>query len=234
MEQISFIIPAFNEERLLGPCIDSIRSECPLAHEIIVVDNNSTDLTAEIANLHGTKLIHEPIKGVVRARQAGFLAATGDLLVFIDADSELPQGWLAIMLKTMAKPGVVSCSGPLIFHDLSLTKRILTSMFYTVGVVISWFLPMVQGGNFVARRVALELINGFDSSIEFYGEDTMTAIRMANIGTIKFVPGLFLWSSGRRMTAEGFFVIGCRYIANYFWMQITGKAWTANYRDIRL
>lgn len=230
---ISFVIPAYNEEALLASCIASIVVEMNTDYEIIVVDNGSTDLTADIARYFSTKVISEPTKGVVWARQAGYAEAQGDLIAFIDADSEVPNGWLAIMLRAMSDNRVVACSGPLVYTDMNLAKRIMTSAFYTIGSLLSRILPMVQGGNFVARKSALKAVDGFDTSIEFYGEDTKTAIRLSRVGRVAFVPGMFVWSSARRLNAEGFLTIGARYLINYLWMQLTGRAWSKSYRDVR-
>ena len=231
---ISFVIPAFNEEALLDDCLNSIAAEmASVDHEVIVVDNSSTDQTANIARIHGAKVISAPIKGVVWARQAGFEAADGHLIAFIDADSQLPTGWLGVMQKVMHNPKAVACSGPLVFNHLGLGKRILTAIFYSIGVLISKAFPMVQGGNCVIRRDALRRVGGFDTSVEFYGEDTRTAMRMAKVGKVCFVPGMFVWSSARRMEQEGFARIGARYVVNYFWMLITGRPWSIEHDDHR-
>ena len=80
---LSIVIPAFNEELLITHCLDSI-SESMIAnqgagftHEIIVVDNNSTDKTAELAKHAGANVVFEPINQIGRARNAGAAAATG-------------------------------------------------------------------------------------------------------------------------------------------------------------
>jgi glycosyltransferase involved in cell wall biosynthesis len=91
--KISVIIPAFNEERLLGQSLTAIKdamavfSERGWDSELIVCDNNSTDRTAEIARAAGAQLVFEPFNQIARARNAGAAAASGDWLVFIDADS---------------------------------------------------------------------------------------------------------------------------------------------------
>ena len=90
---ISIVIPAFNEERLLGASLAEIRAAAGAferrgwAVEVIVCDNNSTDRTAEIARAAGARVVFEPVNQIARARNAGAAAATGDWLVFVDADS---------------------------------------------------------------------------------------------------------------------------------------------------
>ena len=91
--KISIVIPAFNEERLLGASLAKIRdaaqafSRRAWAVELIVCDNNSTDKTAEIARSAGATVVFEPVNQIARARNCGAAAATGDWLVFVDADS---------------------------------------------------------------------------------------------------------------------------------------------------
>lgn len=91
--KISIVIPAFNEERLLGGSLASIRAAAAAfvrrgwEVEVIVCDNNSTDRTAEIARSAGAEVVFEPVNQIARARNCGAAAATGDWLVFVDADS---------------------------------------------------------------------------------------------------------------------------------------------------
>jgi len=91
--KISIVIPAFNEERLLGESLAQIKAAAgafaargwPV--ELIVCDNNSTDRTAEIARAAGATVVFEPVNQIARARNSGAAAATGDWLIFVDADS---------------------------------------------------------------------------------------------------------------------------------------------------
>jgi len=91
--KISIVIPAFNEERLLAEslkCINKSRTAFERAgfeSELIVCDNNSTDRTAEIARAAGATVVFEPVNQIGRARNTGAAAASGEWLLFIDADT---------------------------------------------------------------------------------------------------------------------------------------------------
>ncbi len=91
--KISIVVPAFNEERLLGESLAQIKNAAraftPLGWEweLIVCDNNSTDKTAEIARANGAHVVFEPINQIARARNCGAAAASGDWIIFVDADS---------------------------------------------------------------------------------------------------------------------------------------------------
>ena len=91
--KLSIIVPAFNEEKLLGETLASIRNSLigladGWTSEILVCDNNSTDRTAEIARAAGATVVFEPVNQIARARNAGAAQASGDWLVFVDADSQ--------------------------------------------------------------------------------------------------------------------------------------------------
>jgi len=92
---------------------------------------------------------------------------------------------------------------------------------------------MVQGGNFVLRRDALEKIGGFNTEIAFYGEDTDIARRMNAVGDVKFTFDLKMFSSARRLKNEGMMTIAARYTMNYLWTTFRKKPFTVAYSDIR-
>jgi glycosyltransferase involved in cell wall biosynthesis len=106
-ELISFVVPAYNEEALIASCLQAIVAETArTGHpaEIIVVNNNSTDRTREIAlSIPGVTVIDEPQRGLVPARRAGCLAAKGRLIANIDADTMVPEGWLDTVLAEFAR-----------------------------------------------------------------------------------------------------------------------------------
>jgi glycosyltransferase involved in cell wall biosynthesis len=230
---ISFVVPALNEEKLIARCIQSIICEAGnTTYEIIVVDNGSTDNTAVLAKLAGARVISETTKGLTRARQAGYLASQYDLIACIDADNVLPYGWLNEAMAAM-KFDVAVVSGPIFYLEFGLFKTIVTSLFYSIGSFISRWFPMVQGGNFIIRRSALDAIGGFDTSIDFYGEDTDIAYRVDKIGKVEFSADMWAYSSSRRADSEGLYVMGAKYITNFFWVHLFGHPFTEVSRDIR-
>lgn len=91
--RISVVVPAFNEQKLIGATLRSITEAGEVftqrgwETETVVCDNNSTDATAEMARAAGAVVVFEPVNQIGRARNTGAAAATGDWLVFVDADS---------------------------------------------------------------------------------------------------------------------------------------------------
>src|SRR6478609_2442449 len=89
---VSIVVPAFNEEKLIARTLDAIRAAAEAFvrrgwdTELIVCDNNSTDRTAALARAAGATVVFEPVNQIGRARNKGAEAASGDWLVFVDAD----------------------------------------------------------------------------------------------------------------------------------------------------
>jgi glycosyltransferase involved in cell wall biosynthesis len=258
--RLSFVVPAYNEEAYLPACLESILSQIDQRNpnlpegscEIIVVNNASTDRTREVALRYpGVTVVDEPRKGLTFARQAGFAASTGILIANVDADSRLTPGWIAKVLTTFAEAEasaarpeahrrLAAFSGPLVYYDLTPRQRVLVHVFYmtawTTYAINRYILrvgSMVQGGNFVVNRAALEAIGGFNTAISFYGEDTDIARRLNDVGEVRFTFDLKMSSSARRLKSEGMLTMAGRYSINYLWTTFFKRPFTDNYIDIR-
>src|ERR1035437_1050948 len=109
--KISLIIPAYNEEKYIGECLDYVfKNSDNKFFEIIVIDNKSTDKTGEIARKYkNVKVIYEERKGLTRARQRGFEEAQGDILAYIDADTHMPKGWAQMIISEFEKNNNIVC-----------------------------------------------------------------------------------------------------------------------------
>lgn len=243
--KLSFVIPAYNEEAHIGACLDSILREIknkPYEVEIVVANNASTDKTKEVAMSYpGVIVVDEPHKGMVWARHAAYAASSGDLLANIDADTRLTKGWVdKVMAEFTKKPKLVALSGPYIFYDMPWHVNFLQKIFYRLGYIlyiINRFIlrlgSMLQGGNFVVRREAIEKIGGYDTTIDFYGEDTDLARRLHYVGPVKFTFNLPMETTGRRLKHEGVIRMGIRYSLNYLWMIFFKKPYSKEYIDVR-
>jgi glycosyltransferase involved in cell wall biosynthesis len=242
---VSFVVPAYNEEALIASCLASIRAEISRAGcqaEIIVVNNNSTDGTRLIASsTPGVIVVDEPQRGLVQARRAGYLAASGKLIANIDADTMLTEGWLTTALSEFAdSPNLVALSGPFIHYDLPRSAQFAAAVFYRVAFVVYLLIrfvvragSMMQGGNFIVSRSALDAAGGFSSDFRFYGEDTDLARRLSKVGAVKFSLALRAFSSGRRFAGEGLVRAGLRYAVNYLWTICFKQPFTPTWLDFR-
>lgn len=244
--KVSFIIPAYNEEKVLPACLDSIYKEIKrnpgISFEVIVADNKSTDRTSEIVKKYpGAVVILEEKKGANCARQAAFLKSTGDMLASLDADTILPEGWVKRALGEFSKrPGLICISGPFIYYDTSLLTRLTVKMFYLAGLAISLVnkhifkvCSMIQGGNLMVKRAAMEKIGGFNTGIKFYGDDTDLARRLNRLGDVRFTFSMPIYASGRRLLGGGAIKTGIVYAANFLSVSYLKKPLSKKYSDFR-
>lgn len=233
---ISFIIPARNEEAYIGKAIEHILGQSSeLVKEIIVVDNNSTDKTSEIAaGYPKTKVLKETIPGTNRTRQRGVDVATGDIIAFIDADNWLAPDWSENALRLLSKPGVVAAAGVYRFRDIGKLGDFFTFLgFLLVAYPVYWLVhnilhlgSVVQGGNLVVWKKALDQIGGLDINYVFFGDDVNTGKRLRGIGRVLFSHRLVTLSSGRRFKNNGYFATVSRYFLNFVWVLLFNRPLT--------
>ncbi len=236
--KISVIIPAYNEERYLADCLESLLSARTAAvAEIFVVDNASTDRTAEIASgFAGVRVLREPRKGTTHARQRGINEARGDVLAFVDADVRVPKGWFERIERVFSAPGApVALSGPMYYPDASRYTRFMTAAYWYLLAYPAYLAArhMIVGGNFAATRAALLATGGFDPNIDFYGDDTDIARKLKKIGRIRFDLAFKVHGSSRRVKAEGLIRMAVKYAINFLWVSFAGKPFSRTYRDYR-
>ena len=222
---ISVIVCAYNEERLLPACLATLSRQSRPPDEIVVVNNASTDGTRAIAaSTPGVKVVDEPRKGLVIARETGRRHARGELLAFLDADCQAPGTWLERVeaeFGRRSRPAAVT--GCYRFHDWDFTGRLLIRLYdYTLAPATHFLAQRVlrmgavlYGGNFTVHRDALEAIGGFDTTIEFHGEDTNVGRRLAKVGTVVLSPRCFIYTSARRYKAMGRIRVLWLYTSNF-------------------
>jgi glycosyltransferase involved in cell wall biosynthesis len=237
---ISLIIPAYNEEGYIGPCLEAVFRHAPgKFKEIIVVDNASTDGTAMEAVKHaGVRVVRAEQKGLTCARQAGFEASSGALLAYIDADCRITPQWFSKAEALIHKyPHAVSWSGPALYYydapSWLWNLQLSLGWWLTAPLVYRCFGYLLQGGNFIVRREALEKIGGFDPKVVFYGEDTTLARRLHEVGKTIYAMDFYVLTSARRFLLEGYFRTNMHYVMNYLWPVLYGKPYHHQYTDMR-
>lgn len=194
--KFSVIIPARNEEKNVADAIASLKKQTISrdSYEIIVVDNDSSDATAQVARDAGAdRVVTEKKKGTNIARQRGVEGSTGEIVAFLDADCIAPPQWLETIEKDIR--GCAAVSGPYDYRFLGI-KKILNVV---VGDHIYPLIPlvlklifrrpagMIIGGNFAVQRQALEKIGGLPL-IEFWGDDATTAMIISRkAGRVRYI-----------------------------------------------
>jgi glycosyltransferase involved in cell wall biosynthesis len=208
------------------------------------VNNASTDATRAVAErIPGVRVVDEPTRGLVVARERGRLESTGDVLVYVDADCRAPIDWLARVERRLAgRPGLVALSGPYRFYDWDLRGRVLIRAYdFTLAPATQLLVKHVlrigtifYGGNFAVRRPALEAIDGFDVSIDFHGEDTNIGRRLFASGPVGLYYDCWVYTSARRYIALGRGAVFRLYVRNFTSELLHHRPRDTSHEDVRI
>lgn len=184
--RISVIVPAFNEERLIGESLHHIKAAMSaFSHrnwetELIVCDNNSTDRTAEMAQAAGATVVFEPVNQIARARNRGAQAATGDWLVFVDADS-YPSEELFDDVAEQIRSGRCLAGGCTIkLEGSSRTGNGITQLWNRVSRALRW-----AAGSFIfCETAAFRKVGGFNIEL-FASEEIDLSKRLKKLARVE-------------------------------------------------
>lgn len=180
---LSIIIPVFNEKDYLDECLASIAAQTISPTEVIVVDNNSTDGSDQIAQKYDfVKVIKEPKQGIVHARDSGFNKAKSNLIGRIDADTVLPADWVANILKFYENNNMsFALSGSCYYRNLKLTRHstyLIDATYYFFSYVLLRH-NVLFGSNMVIPRWVWQ-VEGNKTCIDSkYHEDVDLAVHIA-------------------------------------------------------
>ena len=198
---LSLVVPAHNEEALLGATLTALRDAADAAgepYEIIVVDDESIDRTAEIAAAAGARVVHVALRQIAAVRNAGAAAANGDLLMFIDADTIVARDTVRQAVEAL-RSGAVAGGAPtrLPAGDPLWTK--------TVWAPFQWgsrLLHLPGGACMFMTREAFDAAGGFDERY-FAGEEIFFARALKKVGRFRMLRHPVI-TSGRKFRLIGF------------------------------
>jgi glycosyltransferase involved in cell wall biosynthesis len=184
--KISIIIPAFNEERLIGETLRQVKAATAAfarrewATEIIVCDNNSTDRTAELARAEGAAVVFEPVNQIARARNSGAAAASGDWLVFIDADSHPSVGLFDDVAEQVAKGRCLAGGCTVTFEGHYPVGRLIARLWNGISRV-----GRLLAGSFIfCEADAFREVGGFNNEL-FASEEIDLSQRLKRLARAK-------------------------------------------------
>jgi glycosyltransferase involved in cell wall biosynthesis len=187
--KISVVIPCYNEEDGIRSVIESMPS---YVDEIVVVDNNSTDRTGEIARSLGAVVVFQPVKGYGAAYQAGLPAATGDVIATLDGDGTYPADEISILVDALEDRKLDFISGarfPLRNGNAMNFSNKIGNLVLTLTTMLLWFRPLrdSQSGMWVFRRSVLPKLRLTSNGMPLSEEIKIEAIeklgrRFAEVG----------------------------------------------------
>ena len=198
VQRISFIVPAWNEEELLPKAIEAIHSaarEAKLSYQIVVADDASTDRTAELARAHNAEVVACDNRQIAATRNAGARASDGDLLFFIDADTQVTPVAVAAAVQAIEAGATyggadITWEGFVPFWPRTMLRA--TLFFYR-------FFKLAPGAFFFCTREAFERVGGFDETI-FCTEEYDLSKRLSKLGRYVWLKHQVI-TSGRKLRA---------------------------------
>lgn len=200
--RVSVVVPARNEEAMLPTCLAALRQQSLKDFELIVVDSASSDHTGKVARSFGARVVRLEEPGVARARQAGFEAAQGEIIVSTDADAIPSPGWLERLIAPFQDPEVVGTFGTLQLTGKGVWAGLGQPLFtWSQGVNFHLGRPLFCGPNFAVSKAAFYAVGGFKESNGYpkVAEDVRLARKLKKRGKIVFLRDLKMFVSARNL-----------------------------------
>ncbi len=209
---LSFVVPAHNEEHELPETLRAIRAAAQVSsqnYEVIVVDDASTDATAEIARQFDAKVVSVNFRQIAAVRNAGARASVGDVLFFVDADTQIAPGHVTAALDCLTNGYVGGSARIAVDREMPAWARIFIKTFCAF-----YFAAKLGAGAFIfTRRESFEAIGGFDEQF-FAGEEVFLSMALKKLGRFKILSEPIVTSARKiRMhkphfiLAQSFFII---------------------------
>jgi len=224
----SVVVPAFEEAATLGRALDALAGQ----DAAVVVVAGGEDDTAAIAESHPAvdRVVADEGRGAGAARNRGAEAASGEVLLFTDADTVVPTDWVSRHVAHYDRDEVVGVGGPAQPLEGGLADELLFTVLSDWWYRFSWPLGFVQqpGFNCSVRREAFEAVGGYDESLSFQ-EDTDLSLRLKREGTIVYDPDCVVQTSTRRERDEGYLGLMLRNLRGYVNQFVLGRSAGSGY-----
>lgn len=231
---VSLIIPALNEEKYLPQTFASVKKMDREPDEIIVVNAQSEDKTADIAKSFDAKIVSVDRRSIGYSRQKGLEAASGDIVAFTDADTILPTNWLSTILSHMEKDHAVGVFGGFRVPDGPWWYRFYINVIqpFTNTLTYAIFkIPFATGQNMAFYRKNALSAGGFPVDFKI-AKDIEIARRVMSTGKVVFRQDFFVVASGRR-GYEGFWQLISRSFSAFFYYFIYRRADKIGFPSLR-
>ena len=205
--KVSVVIPAYNEEKYLPRTLEALVGAIPqeMGPEIVVVDNESSDQTAAIAADFGALVVSESVHNIGRVRNTGAMASTGEIIVFLDADTLVSPGLFESIENAMADDSCLGGSAAVEYE--TRFRRLPVRFFMHLWVFLGRYTNMRQGALQFCRRTAFAALGGYDPTI-YMGEDIEFHWRLEKLarksgGHTEFIAEKLVRTSSRRWDKMG-------------------------------
>jgi glycosyltransferase involved in cell wall biosynthesis len=173
MTPVSVVIPAFNAAQTLPATLKALQAQVDApGFEVIVVDNASTDDTADVARAYGATVLCEPMRGPAAARNCGLRHASGDIIAHLDADTVPSRRWLAELCAPFASEEVLVAGNTVCYPPQTAAERYVQAvgLHSAERAIVRDEFPFVPSLNMAVRRDAALSVGGWNQRL-LTGED---------------------------------------------------------------
>lgn len=209
--KISLIIPAYNEEDFIGQCLESVMAQDTAPDEILVIDNNSTDNTAQIASsFKNVRVIHEKVQGMIPARNRGFNEAQFEVIARCDADCILPTNWITrIKQDFTTNPEIEGIAGTAVFYDFPIKniRPIIANSMEQIKKTIGHY-SFIGPCMIIRKKSWMKIRNNVCVDEKIVHEDVDLSIHLSESGGyIMYDNDLIVKISARRLKRKPFDIL---------------------------
>lgn len=241
--KVSVIVPAFNEENYIEKTLqDLISQDYNGEFELIVVDNNSTDKTAEIAKKYGALVLLESKKGTRFAYDRGMRNANGEILFLTNADSRIPKNWISSLIKYYDDPKIVGVGSHIKFYNAPFYVDLAWYFIWLLGeIALKLRLLDVKertfwGPSLTCRKEVFLKVGGMDHGVNV-NEDYIFTELIRKYGKAPYVYDVIVKIDARRFAGNPLMALKnwlFGYGLNSLILSLTGKTKIKDFRDIRI
>lgn len=202
--KISVVISAYNEEKYINSCLDSLMKQTKKPYEIIVVDNNSKDKTSDIVKKYSQiKLVLEKRPGIISSRNTGFKKAQGEIIARCDADTIVPPDWIEKIEKVfLKKDSIIAVSMPILTYDIPFIRNKLKFLFYLYIFIPRFFIghyPLLGPSMAIRKTVWDKIMPKLCTDPKKVHEDLDISFHIKKLGKVYHDKTNLVLTSGRRI-----------------------------------
>jgi glycosyltransferase involved in cell wall biosynthesis len=229
--KVSVVIPTFQEEKYIAAILSKLVKIKP-SIEIIVVDGGSDDGTFKAAKRFTDKTYQIKERGISKARNYGARQASGDIVVFLDADVSPPSNFVEKVLETFNNANVVGATCHIMPAQPRFTEFVFFQFYNLLIRLCTKFKPHSRGEFLAVRKKDFLMVNGFDESMPCL-EDHDLAHRLSKQGKFMFITSLTVYESLRRFRKLGFSKVLSTWFTDYLFFLLRGKPLSAVWQPAR-
>ncbi len=219
--RISVVIPTFQEEKYIAATLSKLVKIKP-SIEIVVVDGGSDDDTVKVAKRFTDKTYQIRERGISKARNYGAKQASGDIVVFLDADVSPPSNFVEKVLKAFNNSNVVGATCRIMPAQPRFTEFVFFQFYNLLIRLCTKFKPHSRGEFLAVRKKDFLMVNGFDENMPCL-EDHDLAHRLSKQGKFMFITSLTVYESLRRFRKLGFSKVLSTWFTDYLFFLLRGK-----------